>query len=310
VVDLWSRKRRILHMETLSNLSSALAETVESGNQTVVRVEARRRLPASGIVWSPDGVIVTAHHIVKRDEGIRIGLPDGKMVPAQLIGRDRSTDLAVLRAEAEGLIAPAWTEGANLSVGHLVLALGRPGKRVMATLGIVSALNEHWRTPVGGQIDRYLQTDVVMYPGFSGGLLLSAEGKGVGLNTSALLRGVSISVPFPTLLRVVEALLAHGHVRRGYLGVGGQPVRLPGELAKELDQETGILLVSVDPDSPAGRGGLVLGDTIVSFNNQPIRQLDDLLELLSEETVGVEVPLQILRGGHVQKTLITVGERD
>jgi S1-C subfamily serine protease len=180
----------------------------------------------------------------------------------------------------------------------------------MATLGIISALNENWRTPAGGQIDRYLQTDVVMYPGFSGGLLLSAEGEGLGLNTSALLRGVSMSVPFPTLQRVIEALLTHGRVRRGYLGVGGQPVRLPGELAKELDQETGVLLISVDPDSPAGRGGLVLGDTIVSFNNQPIRQLDDLLELLSEEIVGVEVPLQILRGGHIQELMITVGERD
>ena len=177
-------------MEALSNLSNALAETVESGDQTVARVEARRRLPASGIVWSPDGVIVTAHHIVKRDEGIRIGLPDGKVVPAKLIGRDRSTDLAVLRAEADGLTAPVWAEDADLSVGHLVLALGRPGERVMATLGIISALKDNWRTPAGGQIDRYLQTDVVMYPGFSGGLLMSAEGKGLGLNTSALLRGV------------------------------------------------------------------------------------------------------------------------
>ena len=297
-------------MEALSNLSNALAETVESGDQTVARVEARRRLPASGIVWSPDGVIVTAHHIVKRDEGIRIGLPDGKVVPAKLIGRDRSTDLAVLRAEADGLTAPVWAEDADLSVGHLVLALGRPGERVMATLGIISALKDNWRTPAGGQIDRYLQTDVVMYPGFSGGLLMSAEGKGLGLNTSALLRGVSMSIPYPTLQRVVEALLAHGRVRRGYLGIGGQPVRLPGDLAKELDQETGILLVSVDPDSPAWRGGLVLGDTIVSFNDQPIRQLDDLLELLSEETVGVEIPLQILRGGHIQELMITVGERD
>jgi S1-C subfamily serine protease len=297
-------------MEALSNLSNALTKTVESGDQSVVRVEARRRLPASGIIWSPDGVIVTAHHIVKRDEDIRLGLPDGKVVPARLVGRDRTTDLAVLRADVEGLIAPAWSDSTNLRVGHLVLALGRPGKRVMATLGIVSALNENWRTPTGGQIDRYLQTDVVMYPGFSGGLLLSAEGEGLGLNTSALLRGVSMSIPYPTLQRVVEALLAHGRVRRGYLGVGGQPVRLPGELTKELDQETGILLVSVDPDSPAGRGGLVLGDTIITFNNKPIRHLDDLLELLSEEVVGVEVPLQILRGGQIQELRIVVGERD
>lgn len=297
-------------MEALSNLSNALAKTVQSGDQSLVRIEARRRLPASGIVWNRDGVIVTANHIVKRDEDIRVGLPDGKVVTANLLGRDRSTDLALLRAEADGLIAPVWAAISDLRVGHLVLALGRPGKRVMATLGIVSALNENWRTPAGGQIDRYLQTDVVMYPGFSGGLLLNAEGEGLGLNTSALLRGISMSIPHPTLQRVVEALLAHGRVRRGYLGVGGQAARLPGDLAKELDQETGILLVSVDPDSPAGKGGLVLGDTIVSFNNQPIRHLDDLLEHLDEKTVGVEIPLQILRGGQIQELMITVGERD
>jgi S1-C subfamily serine protease len=131
----------------------------------------------------------------------------------------------------------------------------------------------------------------------------------LGLNTSALLRGISMSIPYPTLKRVVEALMAHGRVHRGYLGVGGQPVRLPGDLAKDLDQETGILLVSVDPDSPAGRGGLVLGDTIVSFNNQPTRHLDDLLELLGEETVGVKASLQILRGGQIQEMMILVGER-
>jgi S1-C subfamily serine protease len=297
-------------MEALSNLSNALAGTVEARDSSVVRVEARRRLPASGIVWSHDGVIVTAHHVVQKEDGIRIGLPDGTVVPATVVGRDGTTDLAVLRAEVQGLITPNWADDAKLHVGHIVLALGRPGKRVMATLGIVSALGETWRTPTGGQIDRYLQTDVVMYPGFSGGLLVNAEGEGVGLNTSALLRGVSVSVPFTTLERTVAALLEHGRVRRGFLGIGGQPVRLPDTLAKQLDQETGVLLVSVESDSPAAKGGLVLGDTIVAFNKQTVRHLDDLLALLTGEAVGVEIPIRIVRGGEVQELKILVGERD
>jgi S1-C subfamily serine protease len=297
-------------MEALSDVSNALANTVEARASSVVRVEARRRLPASGIVWSPDGVIVTAHHVVQKEDGIRIGLPDGSVVPATVVGRDGTTDLAVLRAEAQGLITPIWTDDTKLRVGHIVLALGRPGKRVMATLGIVSALGETWRTPTGGQMDRYLQTDVVMYPGFSGGLLVNAEGEGVGLNTSALLRGVSMSVPYTTLERTIAALLEHGRVRRGFLGIGGQPVRLPDALTKQLDQETGVLLVSVESKSPAAKGGLVLGDTIIAFNKQTVRHLDDLLALLTGEVVGEEIPIRIVRGGEIQEVKVLVGERD
>lgn len=294
---------------TLQNLSNALATTVEMAGPSIVRVEARRRLPASGVVWSPDDVIVTAHHAVQRDENIGVGLPDGQTVSATLIGRDPTTDLAVLRAQTTDLTPPTWAEPDDLQVGHLVLALGRPGKTVQATLGIVSALGDNWRTPAGGQIDRYLQTDVVMYPGFSGGPLVDVAGQVVGLNTSALLRGVSLTVPAPSIRRVVETLLAHGRVRRGYLGVGAQPARLPAALQQQLGQETGLLLVSVESGSPAEQGGLLLGDTIVSFNGQPVRHLDDLLSLLSSSQADTPVPVRIVRGGQVQELTVTVGER-
>lgn len=296
--------------EVLLSMSNALAETVASAGSTVVRVEARRRLPASGIVWSDDGVIITAHHVVQYGDSIGVGLPDGETAPATLVGRDPTTDLAVLRVHVSGFAPPTWAGPEDLRVGHLVLALGRPGKTVQATLGIVSALSEEsWRTPAGGELARYLQTDVVMYPGFSGGPLVDVAGQVLGLNTSALLRGVSLTVPTPTVRRVVEALLAHGRVRRGYLGVGAQPARLPAKLADQLGQATGLLVVSVEPGSPAEKGGLVLGDTIVAMDDRPIRHLDDLLGLLSSDRVGVSVAVRILRGGHVADLQLVIGER-
>jgi len=150
---------------------------------------------------------------------------------------------------------------------------------------------------------------VLMYPGFSGGPLVDVSGRVIGLNTSALLRGVSLTLPASTVRGVVEALLAHGRIRRGYLGVGSQMVRLPETLQNELGQETGVLLVSVEPDSPAGQAGLLLGDTLVGMDGQPVRQLDDLLGLLSGERVGRTVPARIVRGGQLQEISVTIGER-
>ena len=292
----------------LANLSEALAETVDAAGPGVVRVEGRRRLPASGIIWSADGLIITANHVVKRDEGIKVGLADGQTVKATLVGRDPSTDLAVLSTGAAGL-TPVERVTGDLHAGHLVLALGRPGRTVQATLGIISALGDSWRTGMGGQIDRYLQTDVVMYPGFSGGPLVNAAGQVVGLNTSALMRGVSLTVPATTLDRVAGALLAHGRVRRGYLGVSTQAVRLPSAVKKELDQKTGLLIVSVEPDSPADQGGITLGDTIVGLDGESVRHHDDLLALLTGDKVDSKVPVKIVRGGEVRTVNITIGEK-
>jgi len=295
--------------EVLRSLSDALAATTEAAGAGVVRVEARRRLPASGILWSADGLIVTAHHVVEHDENIGIGLAGGETVPATLVGRDPTTDLVLLRAGAGDLKPANWAEPASLRVGHLVLGLGRPGRSVQATLGIVSALGESWRTPAGGQVDPYLQTDLVMYPGFSGGPLVDVAGHVLGLNTSALLRGISLTVPTPTVRHVVEALLVHGRVRRGYLGVGAQPVRLPEALAGQLGQETGLLLVSVEPGGPADGAGLLLGDTIVALDGQPVRHMDELLALLGGDRVAASLPIRIVRGGQVQELSVTIGER-
>jgi S1-C subfamily serine protease len=296
-------------MSALPEFSQALADTVTQASSGVVRVEARRRLPATGIIWSADGLIMTAHHVVKHDSNILIGLPDGASVPAELVGRDPATDTAVLRADASDLTPFVESDKKTLGVGHLTLALGRPGKTVQATLGIISALGDGWRTPWGGQIDRYLQTDVVMYPGFSGGPLVDANGRLIGLNTSGLSRGVSLAVPTPTLARVADSLLAHGRMRRGYLGIHTQRVRLPESLQETLGQKTGLLIISVEADSPAAQGGLTMGDTIVNLAMTPVRHHEDLLAQLSGDRVETAVPIKIIRGGQLQKVQVVVGER-
>lgn len=296
-------------VEVLSKLSDDLAAAVEGAGSGVVRVEGRRRGSASGVVWSPDGVIVTTHHVLEQDENIEVGLPDGRTVPATLAGRDPTTDLAVLRADAAGLAPSAWADTATLKVGHIVLALGRPGRSIRATIGIVSAHGDTWHTPAGGQIDHYLQTDVVMYPGFSGGPLVDTEGRLLGLNSSALLRGLSMTVPDSTVRRVVETLLTHGRMRRGYLGVGSQPVHLPENLVQETQQETGLLLVSVEPDGPAQKHGLLLGDVLISLDGHAVRYIDDLLAILGSERIGKSVQVRLVRGGTAQDVQVVIGER-
>lgn len=295
--------------EVLASLSTALASAVETAGPSVVRVEGRRRLPASGIVWSADGLIITAHHVVEYDENIRIGIPDGQTVTAILVGRDPTTDLALLRAPDQGLAVPVWGNTESLHVGHLALALGRPGHTVMATLGIISALKKEWRTPAGGQVDHYLQTDALMYPGFSGGPLVDASGRFLGLNTSAMLRGVTLTIPAATIRRVADALLAHGRVKRGYLGVSAQTVRLPAAVAEQAGQETGLLLGAVEAGSPAERSGLFIGDTLILFDGQRVTQSDDLLGLLSGDRVGKTVSARILRGGQLTEVSVLIGEQ-
>lgn len=294
--------------DSLTSLSNAMAGLVESAGPSIVRVEARRRMPATGVVYSADGLIVTANHVVEQEEGIQIGLADGSTVTAKVIGRDPNTDIAVLRAERGGLTAAIWVDAGELKVGHLMLALGRPGKTVQATLGIVSALGGSWRTPAGGDVDRYLQTDVVMYPGFSGGPLVDAGGRVAGINSSALVRGMSVAIPAATVKRIVDALLAHGKMPRGYLGIGIQPVRLAEGLQQQVGQETGLMLMSVEAGGPAASAGLLQGDVLVTFADQAVRSLDDLQALLGADRVGQSVPARIIRSGQAQTVAVTVGQ--
>jgi len=295
-------------MSSLSDFSNGLADVVARAAGSTVRIEARRRLPATGFAWE-SGIVVTAHHVVERDENIRVGLPNGETVEATLVGRDPATDIAVLKLKtsSSGLNTFERVSFESLRVGNLVLALGRPAKDVLSTLGIVSAIGQDGSSRAG-HLDYFVQTDVEMFPGFSGGPLVDASGNLVGMNTSAM-RDTSLTIPVPTLVRVVEALVKHGKLKQGYLGVGAQPVRLPTALKESLGQETALLIASVEADSPADKGGLLLGDTLVSFGGRAVRGMDDLAASLAANGVGATVPAKIVRGGQVQEVSITIGER-
>jgi len=293
----------------LREISNELVSLVERGGAGIVRVEARRRYPASGIAWSQEGLIVTAHHVVEQEENIRVGFDKKETVSAVLVGRDPTTDLAVLRSDAAKVTPLPKAEVSGVKVGSIVLGLGRPERSVMASFGILNAVGAEWRTPTGGTIDRFLQSSIVMMPGFSGGPLVDAEGRLIGLNTSALIREGSLTVPVETIDRVVKAILEHGRVRRAYLGVGTQPVRLPETLWKPLGQETGLLVVSVEPGSPAEAAGLMLGDVIIQVDGNPIRFMDDLIAALAGDQVGRTAPVGILRGGEKAEKSVTLAER-
>ena len=269
-----------------ADLSSALAAAVERAGASVVRVEGRRRGPSSGTVWSADGLVVAAHHNLERDEDIRVGLASGESVTAEVAGRDPSTDLAVLRVAASGLAPAEFREPGGLKVGHLVLGLTRPGRTVRARLGILHAVGEEWRTGAGARIDRYLESDIAIHDAFSGGLLVDDAGRAIGLNNAGLVRGSSVAVPVATLRRVVEALATHGHVRRGLLGIGTLPVRLPTSSA---GGEAGLLVTSVQPDTAAARAGILIGDVLLSADGAPLAGPMDLLPHLEEERVGLSL---------------------
>lgn len=294
----------------LANLSDALAAAAERAGASTVMVDGRQRFPASGIVFAP-GLALTAEHVVERDEDLHVGLPDGSVVNAQVAGRDPGSDLAVLRVETAKL-TPAEQAPGEARVGQLVLALGRPGlDGIQASLGVVSAIGGQVRTGRGGLLERYLRTDAIPYPGFSGGPLVDAAGRVVGLNTSGLARGAALTIPAALAWQVGAALAQHGHVRRGYLGVRSQPARLsaPQQSALGREQSSGLLIVWLEEDGPAARGGLLVGDILVGLAGQPLSDPDELLARLVGAVVGQPAAVEILRGGQPQTIQVTIGER-
>jgi S1-C subfamily serine protease len=296
----------------MSQPTDSFAAAVEQASSSIVRVEGRARSSSSGVVWSADGLVITSEHALERDEGIELGLADGREVPAKLVGRDPSTDIALLRAEATGLMPLGWTDASTLKVGQVALAVGRPGRSIRALFGIVSALSpagETWRGRHGGKLERYVETDIGPRWGFSGGASLGADGKGIGLHTTGLMRGTALSLTHGTLRRVVESLLAHGGVRRGFIGVGTYPVPLPAALEKQLGQGAALLVVSVAPDSPAHKSGILMGDLLVSLAGQPLQHVGDLVTLLDDEKIGQNAALKVVRAGEPKDLQITIGSR-
>ena len=293
----------------LTDFSNGLTAAVEKAGASTILVDARKRYPASGIAYAED-LILTADHVVTREEDIKVGLPDGKSLTAAIAGRDPSTDLTVLRL-AEKALTPAKTSD-SVKVGQLVLALGRPNDEGMqASWGIVTSINGPTRTFHGGMLDEYIRTETTPYPGFSGGPLINAEGEVLGLNTSGLTRGSSLTIPVKVAWRVADALAKHGSVKRGYLGVRTQPVEVP-EVARatlKREQSHGLLVLWLEDGGPAAQSGLLVGDILVAVSGQPVGDPDDLFAALGSDTVGKAIPVEVLRGGRPETVNVTVGER-
>jgi S1-C subfamily serine protease len=293
----------------LENLSKELQSLVASAGSHVVRLDGRRGSSTSGVVWSADGVIVAALHAVEDEEPIAVGLPGGETGTAERVGQDPATDLAVLRVKGRGLDPVRWADPAAVEPGQLVVGLSRPGRSIRAELGIVARAAGEWRAPSGGRLDRYLEASLPLRPGLSGSLLVGAGGGGVGLLNAGLLRGTALAIPAPTLERVVKAILVHGHLRRGYLGVATFPVQLPPAAAKAAGQEGALLVSAVEPESPAEQGGLRLGDVLLALAGQPLRGPHDLAPALEPERIGQAAPVRLLRAGEPKELTITIGAR-
>jgi S1-C subfamily serine protease len=261
-------------------------------------------------VYAAD-LILTANHVVEWEDDIRVVLDNGSESRASVAGRDPGSDLALLRlARAEARPVEAAPQEAR--VGQMVLAIGRPGPEgLQASLGVISAVGGPVRSMHGGLIERYLATDAIPYPGFSGGPLVDGGGRVLGINTSGLARGASLAIPVGLAWQVAATLAQHGHVRRGYLGIRSQPVELPAQAQKALNrkQPTGLLLVSVEEDSPAAMGGMMIGDILVGIAGNPVMDPDELLGRLTGSMVGQPTPVEVLRGGQPTVLMVTVGER-
>jgi S1-C subfamily serine protease len=293
---------------TLKEFSNDLSSAVEKAGASTILVDARKRYPASGIAYAED-LILTADHVVTKED-IKVGLPDGRTLNATVAGRDPGSDLALLKL-SEKALSPAKISD-DVKVGQLVLALGRPNSAGMqASWGIVTAISGPTRTFRGGLLDEYLQTETTPYPGFSGGPLVNSEGEVLGLNTSGLTRGSSLTIPVKVAWRVAEALAKHGSIKRGYLGVRTQPVEIPEAARKALqrEQSQGLLVLWLEEGGPAEKGGLLVGDILVGISGQPVGDPDDLFAALNSETVGQAVAVEVLRGGRPETVQVTVAER-
>ncbi|CAN5688641.1 trypsin-like peptidase domain-containing protein [soil metagenome] len=295
----------------LAALSNDLAGAVESISPSLVTVHGRRRLSASGIVWNGDGLIVTANHVVERDDDLSITTSDDSTHEVALVGRDQGSDIALLYVEGASL-SPALASGTVPKPGHMVLAVGRPGKNgAMASLGVVSLVGGEWRTSEGTSVESFVRSDAAMLPGFSGGALIDSSGNVIGMNSSTIGRRGGLTVPYDAVASVVAALKTHGKVRKGFLGIGTQSVELNSALKTSLglDQQRALVIVSIQADGPAERSGLMIGDVLLSIDGTRLATVEELQDHLTGEIVGHQAAVSLIRGGSILENPVTVGER-
>jgi S1-C subfamily serine protease len=294
---------------SLVSFSNELAALVESSAASVVAVHGRPRFNSSGVHWSP-GVVVTAEHTVRQDEGIFVTAGDGKRLAAEVAGRDPGTDLAVLRVTDLAIPVAIKSEDSGHRPGGLIVVTGRNQDRAHAGLGVIGSVGEPSQTWRGGKLDQVIRLDIELHPVGAGGAVVDASGKLIGIATPVLSRVAVFAVPNATVERVVQALLAHGRMPQGYLGAGLQPIRLPQHLIESLGLKaaSGLMTVSVDQDAPAGKAGLTIGDVLLELNGQLVDRPEAVRPLLAE-AVGKTISARILRGGKLVNLEISVTER-
>ena len=292
-------------MATLKDLSNDIAALVEKASKSVVRVDARRGRAGTGIVWDT-GLVLTANHVVEQEEDIQV-VADDKSTKATLVGRDPGTDLALLKVE--GLSAPAMPRGKvdELRPGQIVLAIGRPGS-LKATFGTISAVSSSWRGWRGSEIEHLIKTNAPLYPGFSGGPLVDVDGRAIGMNSWVFGRGDGRAIAMDVAERVITSLKADGRIRRPYLGIGTQEVALPEPVKAKAKQDSGLLIVAVEPQSPADKAGLMQGDTLVALNGTTTSSLEELYAGLRKAKVGATQTVRVVRAGELKDLQVTVGE--
>jgi S1-C subfamily serine protease len=295
----------------LIDLSNALARETDRAAASIVAIHTEARGSSSGVIWHA-GIIVTAEHALRRDEEIHVTLPDGRIVPATLAGRDASTDLAVIKcAEASSPVAEI-SDVFTIKPGSLVLVVGRTrASGPVAALGAVSLVASERRTWIGAALSPYVRLDVGLQPTAVGGAVIDAYGRAIGIATPRFARFGAIAVPASTVNRVVDALLKAGHIPHGYLGVGLHPIRLPDSLRQTLqrNEKTAAMVVEVEPDGPAHKAGIMIGDLLISFGAHPITRVEDVHAQLAAEAIGKPVVVKLVRGGAAQETSIVVRER-
>ena len=296
-------------MSRMQEFSKELAEAVRQAGAYTLQVDARGGYPASGIALEAKAVL-TADHVVEREEDIAVGLPDGRRLPARVLGRDPGSDLALLAVDGTLEVTGRAAE-AEPEVGELVLSLARPTEEgIEASLGIITARGGPLRTRWGGMLERYLANDGPRYPGFSGGPLVAPDGRWLGVNTHRSQYGAGVALPAALALRIT-AKLKTGGVRRGYLGVNSQTVELAAGLQEALGrkQESALLLVGVEEGSPADQAGLLIGDLLAGLDKKAVRDHRELLELLHSSEAGQKAEVELLRGGKPLRLALTLGER-
>jgi S1-C subfamily serine protease len=290
-------------------ISDQLADLLDSIAPRLVAVHGRGRGSSSGIVWRP-GLVVTAEEALETDENISITHPDGTQIAATLVGRDPSTDIALLRTQEQPMGEVPFGSTDAIRAGHLALTAGRRPEGLSAALGIVALAGGPWHSLRGGHIDRLLHLDLRLDPRSEGGAALDADGRIIGMTVLGP-RDRVVVIPSETIARVSQQLLEHGRIARGYLGLGLQPVRIDHAVAQSagLAEPRGLMAISVDPDGPGQRAGLRQGDVLISWNAEPVRSVRGVHHLLGPESVGESIELGLLRAGERMTVAIQIRER-